>query len=112
MADYYPLIAGAIAGLLKSTPEARRLLYARVRAALLAELHRTKHPDTVGHRLALESAIRKVEAESLRRALAATPHRSWRAQTRVAVSVRPNAARRARRNYATACVRPRTAEAI
>ena len=36
MADYYPLIAKAVAGLDKSTGETRRALYDRARTALLA----------------------------------------------------------------------------
>jgi hypothetical protein len=39
MADYYPLIARAIAGLDPSAPaESRRALYERARAALIAQL--------------------------------------------------------------------------
>ena len=38
MADYYPLIDKAVSGLEKSTGEARRALYERARAALLAQL--------------------------------------------------------------------------
>jgi hypothetical protein len=38
MADYYPLIAEALAGLEKSTGEARRALYDRARSALVARL--------------------------------------------------------------------------
>src|SRR5580693_7194493 len=38
MADYYPLIAKAVAGLDKSTGEARRALYDRARSALVAQL--------------------------------------------------------------------------
>ena len=34
MADYYPLIARAVAGLDKNTGDARRALYERARAAL------------------------------------------------------------------------------
>ena len=36
--DYYPLIAKAVAGLEKSTGEARRALYDRARSALVAQL--------------------------------------------------------------------------
>jgi len=38
MADYYPLIARAVAGLEKNTGENRRALYERARAALLTQL--------------------------------------------------------------------------
>jgi hypothetical protein len=71
MADYYPLIAKAVSGLDKSTAEARRALYDRARTALLAQLRGVEpalsEPDITRERLALEEAIRKVEAEALRR---------------------------------------------
>ena len=38
MADYHPLIARAVEGLGASTGEARRALYERARAALVAQL--------------------------------------------------------------------------
>jgi hypothetical protein len=71
MADYYPLIAKAVTGLEKSTGEARRALYDRARTALLAQLRGVEpalaEPDITRERLALEEAIRKVEAEAARR---------------------------------------------
>ena len=71
MADYYPLIARAIAGLDKNTGEARRALYERARTALVAQLRGTEPPlqesEITKERLALEEAIRKVEAEAARR---------------------------------------------
>ncbi len=67
MADYYPLIAKAVSGLDKSTGETRRALYDRARTALLAQLRGVEpalsEPDITRERLALEEAIRKVEAE-------------------------------------------------
>lgn len=67
MADYYPLIAKAVAGLDKSTGETRRALYDRARTALLAQLRGVEpalsEPDITRERLALEEAIRKAEAE-------------------------------------------------
>ena len=67
MADYYPLIAKAVAGLDKSNGETRRALYDRARTALLAQLRGVEpalsEPDITRERLALEEAIRKVEAE-------------------------------------------------
>lgn len=71
MADYYPLIARAITGLDKNTGEARRALYERARTALVAQLRGTQPPlqesEITKERLALEEAIRKVEAEAARR---------------------------------------------
>src|SRR5215472_15492522 len=71
MADYYPLIAKAVAGLDKSTGEARRALYERARNALVTQLRSVSpslsEQDITRERLALEEAIRKVEAEAARK---------------------------------------------
>ena len=72
MADYYPLVAKAVAGLEKNTGEGRRLLYERARTALVAQLRGMNDPplteaEITRERLALEEAIRKVEAEAARR---------------------------------------------
>jgi hypothetical protein len=68
MADYYPLIVKAVAGLEKSTGEARRALYDRARTALLAQLRGVEpalsDAEITRERLALEEAIRKVEGEA------------------------------------------------
>jgi hypothetical protein len=76
MADYYPLIAKAVAGLEKSTGEARRALYDRARSALVAQLRGVtpalSESDITRERLSLEEAIRKVETESARRSRSAT----------------------------------------
>ncbi len=74
MADYYPLVAKAIAGLEKNTGEGRRALYERARSALVAQLRGMSDPplteaEITRERLALEEAIRKVEAESARQTL-------------------------------------------
>jgi hypothetical protein len=70
MADYYPLISRAVAGLEKNNGENRRALYERARAALLAQLRGVTPPlpesDITRERLALEESIRKVEAEAAR----------------------------------------------
>src|ERR1700730_16695388 len=71
MTDYHPLIVRAVAGLDKNTGESRRGLYDRARTALVAQLRGLNPPLTESEitreRLALEEAIRKVEAESSRR---------------------------------------------
>ncbi|HEY2136436.1 MAG TPA: hypothetical protein VGH49_11130, partial [Xanthobacteraceae bacterium] len=71
MADYYPLIAKAVTGLDKSTGEARRELYTRARNALVTQLRGVvpalSETDITRERLALEEAIRKVEAEAARK---------------------------------------------
>ena len=71
MADYYPLIAKAVTGLDKSTGEARRGLYERARNALVTQLRGVSpslsEQDITRERLALEEAIRKVEAEAARK---------------------------------------------
>jgi hypothetical protein len=71
MADYFPLIARAVAGLDKNTGEARRALYERARTALVAQLRGVvpalDESEITRERLALEEAIRKVEAETARR---------------------------------------------
>ena len=72
MADYYPLIARAVAGLEKNTGDARRALYERARTALVAQLRSVtpalSENDVTRERLALEELIRKVEAEAARKA--------------------------------------------
>lgn len=71
MADYHPLISRAVAGLDANTGEARRSLYERARAALVGQLRSVtpalSESDITRERLALEEAIRKVEAEQARR---------------------------------------------
>ena len=71
MADYYPLIARAVSGLDRNTGENRRALYDRARAALVSQLRGVEpaldETDITRERLALEEAIRKVEAEAARR---------------------------------------------
>ncbi len=68
MADYHPLISRAVAGLEKNTGENRRALYERARVALVNQLRSIEpaleEADITRERLALEEAIRKVEAEA------------------------------------------------
>ncbi len=74
MTDYHPLIARAVDGLAKNSGEARRSLYERARAALVAQLRAVEpalsESDITKERLALEEAIRKVESDAARKALA------------------------------------------
>ena len=74
MTDYFPLIARAVEGLETNTGEARRALYERARSALVAQL-RSLEPalpesDITKERLALEDAVRKVEADAARKSRA------------------------------------------
>src|SRR6516164_8449320 len=74
MTDYHPLIARAVEGLDRSTGEARRALYERARTALVTQLRAVDPPlsesEITKERLALEDAIRKVEADAARKARA------------------------------------------
>lgn len=71
MADYHPLISRAVAGLEKNTGENRRVLYERARGALVNQLRSIEpaldESDITRERLALEEAIRKVEADAAKR---------------------------------------------
>src|SRR5258707_6995575 len=116
MADYHPLIARAVAGLDKNTGENRRALYERARTALVAELRGVvralEESEITRERLALEEAIRKVEAESARHAReTARPAFIKRAEVpqRVEQPARPAAAppRSAAASQATPAVAPR-----
>ena len=68
MADYFPLIARAVAGLDKNTGENRRALYDRARTALVNQLRGVEpaldESDITRERLALEEAIRRLEADA------------------------------------------------
>src|ERR1700758_2721257 len=73
MADYYPLIARAVAGLDPAAPGGPRgALYERARAALIAQLRGVQPPlsesEITRERLSLEEAVRKVESEAAQRA--------------------------------------------
>ena len=68
MAEYYPLLARAVAGLKTSTPQARRAIYERARGALLAQLRAMAppipEPDIQRENDALDAAIARLEAEA------------------------------------------------
>ena len=77
MADYYPSIAQAVNGLEVNTVVTRRSIYDRARAAMVAQL-RSLAPalgeSAIERELsALEEAIRKTEAENLRRSRTPAP---------------------------------------
>lgn len=90
MTDYHPLIARAVEGLDASTGETRRALYERARTALVTQLRSVEPPlsetEITKERLALEDAIRKVEADVARKSRAelrpaASPPRRDRASS-------------------------------
>jgi hypothetical protein len=68
MTDYYSVIARAVSQLAMDTPEARQELYQRARKIVDAELHsrepRVPASEILRQELALEDAIRRVEAKS------------------------------------------------
>jgi hypothetical protein len=70
MAEYYPLISRAVGGLSDKSGENRRALYERARAALVSQLRNATPALDEGQitreRLALEDAIRRVEAEAVK----------------------------------------------
>lgn len=67
MAEYYPLLAKAVAGLPNSTPETRRAVYERARKALLGQLQNLQPPlpetDVAREAQALDMAMARLEAE-------------------------------------------------
>lgn len=67
MADFYPILARAIAGLPDKSPEARRAVYDRARSALVAQLRSLDPPlgeaEIMRERLALDEAVSRVEAD-------------------------------------------------
>jgi hypothetical protein len=70
MADFYSIIARAVATLDPNTGEARRRLYERARGALSGETRSAGLPlnrsDIVSAQMSLEEAIARVEIEALR----------------------------------------------
>ncbi len=67
MAEYYPLLAKAVAGLPNATPEMRRAVYERARKALLGQLNSLDPPlaetDVARETEALDGAVARLEAE-------------------------------------------------
>lgn len=63
MADYYPLIARAVANLPQNTDAARGALYERARSALATQLRGRSESEVTRESQSLEDAIRNVEME-------------------------------------------------
>src|SRR6476661_4115706 len=68
MAEYYPLLARAIAGLPQSTPDTRRVIYERARTALIGQLRAVQPPiaesDIQRESRMLDEAIARLEQEA------------------------------------------------
>jgi hypothetical protein len=75
MTDYYPVIARLVADLKQNTGKGRIEIYQRARATLFGQLQGLKpsltESEITRERLSLEKAIRKVEAEAVRRKMVA-----------------------------------------
>jgi hypothetical protein len=67
MAEYYPLLAKAVAGLPNATLETRRAIYERARKALIAQLQNLRPPiaeaDIARETHALDMAVARLESE-------------------------------------------------
>jgi hypothetical protein len=73
MADFYPLLSKAVAGLDPDAPgDGRRAVYEQARTALLRQLRTLDPPfseaEIKRERLALEEAVQRVEGEAAQRA--------------------------------------------
>ncbi|WP_374306945.1 hypothetical protein [Methylocella sp.] len=68
MADYYPLLARAVAGLPENSAQARATIYERARSALVGQLRRLEPPipqeEIDRESAALEAAVARLEAEA------------------------------------------------
>jgi hypothetical protein len=68
MADYYPVLARAVSRLANNTVQARRELYAHARTIIVEQFpgrdRQQLTPQAMRERAALETAIRRVEAET------------------------------------------------
>ena len=77
MAEYYPLLARAVAALPDSNPESRRSIYDRARAALVAQLRAVQPPiaeeDIAHESKMLDEAIAQLESEADAAAKAPAP---------------------------------------
>jgi hypothetical protein len=96
MADYYPLLAKAVAAQAQSDPNKRRAIYERARTALLGQLRAIQppipEPDIQRESQALDDAVNRLESEiAAKDAAAVSP-----AGESVAPASAPSAAGRAR----------------
>jgi hypothetical protein len=85
MADYFPLIARAVAGLPQNTESARRALYGRARDSLITLLRGRTKLEVARERELLEEAIRRVEAQTAHNHLrlpSGTPTKTGRASSK------------------------------
>jgi hypothetical protein len=104
-ANYHRLIACAVKELDRSTSEARDAVYERARTALIAHLRLNQagllKADIVKERLALEGAIREIEAEAARKS-----------RTEMPIVLRPKTPRRVHPMSMALPTSPRTETAI
>jgi hypothetical protein len=67
MADFYPILARAVAGLPETSPAARNAIYERARAALVTQLRSLDPPlgeaEIMRERLSLDEAVARIEAD-------------------------------------------------
>lgn len=67
MADFYPILARAVAGLPETSPAARQAIYDRARAALVTQLRSLDPPlgeaEIMRERLSLDEAVARIEAD-------------------------------------------------
>src|SRR5947209_12107609 len=93
MIDYYPFVTRIVAGLESNTGESRRVLYGRARAALCEQLRGVSPPLTnseiTRERLSLEAAIRRFEAEAIRRPRGTPMDATTAAASSEATEIRP-----------------------
>jgi hypothetical protein len=93
MRDYYPFVTRIVAGLDSNTGESRRVLYGRARATLCEQLRGVNPPLTdseiTRERLSLEAAIRRFEAEAIRRPRNAPMDAATAAASSEATEIRP-----------------------
>lgn len=72
MADYYSVLARAVAALPENTAAGRRVIYEKARTALVRQLEGLNPPlppaEIAKQRLALEEAVRRIESETARAA--------------------------------------------